>query len=150
MHLRAFFIGLLFAAGLGLSGMTLPAKVIGFLDLFGAWDPSLALVMVGAIAVYAVGFRLKLRREAPVFAQAFRVPTRRDIDPRLLGGATLFGAGWAIAGFCPGPGIVTAATGATASVVFVLAMIGGMLLWKAALAIYESRAVVDVAAQVAP
>ena len=138
MRLHAFGIGVLFALGLGLSGMTLPRKVIGFLDVFGAWDPSLALVMVGAIGVYATGMRLGLAEGRPRLAPAFRLPTRRDIDARLLAGAGLFGVGWGLAGFCPGPGLVTAATGARQSLVFLASMLVGMGLWKLVLAL-QSR-----------
>ncbi len=129
MHI--FAIGVLFALGLGVSGMTLPTKVIGFLDLAGDWDPSLAFVMIGAIGVYSAAFRFIVQRNKPVYGERFRVPTRRDITPRLVGGATVFGVGWGLAGICPGPGIVTAVTGATPSIVFMVGLLGGMLAWKA-------------------
>ncbi len=126
-------IGVLFALGLGLSGMTLPRKVIGFLDVFGAWDPALALVMAGAVGVYATGMRLGLAEGRPRFASAFRLPTRTDIDARLLGGAALFGVGWGIGGFCPGPALVTSASGAIEALVFLGAMVVGMGVWKGVL-----------------
>jgi uncharacterized membrane protein YedE/YeeE len=120
--------GALFGVGLAISGMTKPSKVVGFLDLFGAWDASLAFVMVGAIAVHAVAYRLVIGRAATLFDRRFHVPTRRDVDARLVLGAALFGAGWALAGYCPGPGLVTAASGSLAGIVFVVAMAIGMKL----------------------
>lgn len=120
--------GILFGAGLTLSRMIDPAKVVGFLDVFGAWDPTLAFVMAGALAVAAPGYALVRRRRGPLFAAAFQIPTRRDIEPRLLAGAGLFGLGWGLAGFCPGPALAALATGLAPVGLFVLAMIGGMLL----------------------
>lgn len=120
--------GLLFGAGLALSGMTQPSKVMAFLDFTGDWDPSLAFVMMGAIAVHAVLYRLVRRRSSPLFQTTFHVPTRRDVDPRLVAGAALFGLGWGLGGFCPGPGIVSAASLDPSALVFVAAMLGGMLL----------------------
>jgi uncharacterized protein len=125
-NLVAAGAGALFGVGLAVSGMTKPAKVVGFLDLFGAWDASLAFVMAGAIAVHLVAHRLLTRRSSPLFDTRFHLPTRKDIDPRLVLGAGIFGVGWALAGFCPGPGLVTAASGATAALVFVVGMIAGM------------------------
>ncbi|HVK82936.1 MAG TPA: YeeE/YedE family protein [Kofleriaceae bacterium] len=119
--------GVLFGAGLLLSGMTQPARVIGFLDPTGAWDPTLAFVMGGAIAVYAVAHRLILRRSgAPWFELRFHVPERRALDLQLVVGAALFGIGWGLAGMCPGPGIVAAAAGSMDALVFVVAMLVGM------------------------
>lgn len=118
--------GVLFAIGLGVAGMTKPSKVIGFLDLFGEWDASLAFVMLGAISVYFVAFRLITKRKAPLFDTRFFVPTRRDLDPRLLLGAAVFGVGWGLGGYCPGPGLVTAASGALPALVFVASMAVGM------------------------
>ena len=126
----SFGSGLLFAFGLGLSGMTQPAKVVGFLDFAGNWDPSLAFVMLGAIMVHMVLSRLILHRPAPFFATAFSVPTRNDIDPKLIGGAALFGAGWGLGGFCPGPALTSLATGSFTVLIFVGAMIAGMGLFK--------------------
>jgi uncharacterized membrane protein YedE/YeeE len=122
----AFAAGLLFAVGLGVSGMTKPSKVIGFLDLLGAWDASLAFVMGSAVAVHFVAQRMIARRSAPLFDTRFHLPTRKDIDGRLVLGAALFGVGWALAGFCPGPGLVTAASGAMPALVFVVGMTAGM------------------------
>ncbi len=126
----AFVSGLLFAIGLGLAGMTDPAKVIGFLDFFGTWDPSLAFVMVGGILSYAVAFRLITRRHAPVFGTQFSLPTRKDLTPQLIIGSALFGIGWGIAGLCPGPGLASLATGSASVLAFVVAMLGGMALYK--------------------
>jgi len=123
--------GALFAVGLAISGMTRPSKVTGFLDLTGAWDASLAFVMMGAIAVHFVAYRVIMRRPAPLFDAKFHVPTRKDIDPRLVLGATLFGVGWALGGFCPGPGLVSAAGGSLGAVVFVAGMTIGMFLEQA-------------------
>lgn len=118
--------GLLFGIGLPLSGMTRPSKVIGFLDVTGDWDPSLMGVMGGAIAVYAVVNLFVKRRAAPVLAEKFALPTRRDIDPRLVLGAAIFGAGWGLAGYCPGPGVTSLVTGSVPAAVFVAAMLGAM------------------------
>lgn len=122
----AFGAGALFGVGLAISGMTKPSKVVGFLDLFGAWDASLAFVMMGAIAVHLVAHRLIARRASPLFDTRFHLPTRKDIDVRLVLGAAIFGVGWALGGFCPGPGLVSAASGATAALVFVGGMTIGM------------------------
>jgi len=122
----SFFAGGLFALGLGVSGMTQPSKVVGFLDLFGAWDPSLLLVMVGAISVHFLLYRLIIRRSAPLFDTRFHLPTRSDLDATLVLGAAIFGVGWGLGGYCPGPGIVSAASGAWPALVFVLGMAGGM------------------------
>jgi uncharacterized membrane protein YedE/YeeE len=127
-RLAALFAGALFGAGLVISGMTDPAKVRAFLDLAGAWDPSLALVMAGAIGVHLVLSRLVLRRTAPLFAGAFDLPKRTDIDARLISGAAIFGVGWGLGGVCPGPAVVSLGTGSVAPVVFVLAMIAGTFL----------------------
>lgn len=125
--LAAVGSGALFGAGLVLSGMTRPEKVVGFLDIGGAWDPSLAFVMAGAIAVHALAYRWVRGQRAPLFAAKFNVPTRRDVDFKLLLGAALFGAGWGMGGYCPGPGIVSLASGGAGPVVFVAAMLLGML-----------------------
>jgi len=126
----SFGSGLLFAFGLGLSGMTQPAKVVGFLDFAGNWDPSLAFVMLGAIGVHTILSRFILHRPAPFFATTFSVPTRNDVDPKLIGGAALFGAGWGLGGFCPGPALTSVGTGSFTVLIFVGAMIAGMMLFK--------------------
>lgn len=126
----AFVVGFVFALGLGLGGMTQPARVLAFLDAAGAWDPSLAFVMFGAVAVYGVAFPFVVRRGRPVFAASFGVPTRRDLDGRLLAGAALFGVGWGLAGLCPGPALTTLASGEPRAALFVAAMLIGMLLQR--------------------
>jgi len=128
--LSEFLIGLLFGFGLIFSGMTDPGKVIGFLDLFGSWDPSLALVMGGAIAVGFLAFRLARDRTQNFLGGAMRLPTSRDIDRRLVVGSLVFGAGWGLAGFCPGPALVSLGAGQDKAVVFVVAMVLGMLAFE--------------------
>jgi len=118
--------GLVFGLGLIVSGMANPAKVLGFLDLTGAWDPSLAFVMAGAIAVAAFAFALAKRRTASVLGAAMKLPDSRDIDRRLVIGSVLFGIGWGGAGFCPGPGLVALGMGEIKALVFVGAMLAGM------------------------
>lgn len=128
-QLFALFSGLIFGFGLILSGMSDPAKVLNFLDLFGSWDPSLAFVMGGAILVSAPGFALVTRfRAEPLFAKSFHLPTRRDLDPRLLTGAAIFGIGWGLGGFCPGPALTALPIAAAGTLVFVPFMLGGMYL----------------------
>jgi uncharacterized membrane protein YedE/YeeE len=125
--LAALVCGLIFGAGLAVSGLVNPAKVLAFLDVAGRWDPSLALVMASALAVFGLGFPLVRRRAKPLLAETFQVPTRRDIDWRLGLGAALFGVGWGLAGFCPGPALTGLAFGLTGVYVFVAAMIAGSL-----------------------
>lgn len=125
-NLVAALAGAVFAVGLGVSGMTLPQKVIGFLDFAGDWDPALAFVMGGAVTVYGVLFQLARRRPRPVFAGRFRVPTRRDLTPKLVLGSVMFGAGWGLGGFCPGPALASIGTATSSVIVFVLAMLVGM------------------------
>jgi len=132
--LAAFFAGLTFGVGLIVSGMISPSKVIGFLDLAGHWDPSLGFVMGGALAVSAVGYAWAQRRGRTALGEeALSLPARTPVDRRLLGGAALFGIGWGIGGFCPGPGLVGLATLAPDAVVFVAAMLAGMVLANRAL-----------------
>lgn len=118
--------GALFGTGLLISGMTQPAKVIGFLDATRGWDPSLAFVMAGAAGVYAVLFRMIRRRMRPWLDLHFHLPTRRDLDMPLVLGAAIFGVGWGLGGLCPGPGIVAAASGSSSALAFVAAMLAGM------------------------
>jgi uncharacterized membrane protein YedE/YeeE len=122
----ALLAGVLFGAGLLISGMTRPQKVIGFLDLFGAWDASLLLVMIGAIGVHFAAYRLIRGRRSPLLASQFSLPTRHDIDLRLIAGAALFGVGWGLGGYCPGPAVTSIATSTTPVLVFVGAMLLGM------------------------
>jgi uncharacterized membrane protein YedE/YeeE len=125
--LAPLLCGLLFGIGLAVSGMVNPAKVLGFLDVTGKWDPSLLMVMAGGVIVFAIGFQWVKRRPGPLFAAKFEVPTRRDIDPKLVAGAALFGIGWGLAGFCPGPALTGLAFGLTKVYVFVAAMVAGSL-----------------------
>lgn len=124
-HLSAFGAGLLFGLGLWVSGMAVPAKVLGFLDVTGNWDPSLLVVMAGAVGVTLAAFRLVVKRTRPFFAEAFVLPTRKDIDVPLVAGAAIFGLGWGAAGYCPGPAI-TALSNLTPEIfAFVAAMLAG-------------------------
>ncbi len=123
--------GVLFGLGLILSGMTDPSKVIGFLDLAGSWDPSLALVMGGAIAVGLVAFQLARQRKRSLLGEPMQLPSGTRIDQRLVIGALLFGVGWGLAGYCPGPALASVATGASEPIIFVLAMFAGMVLVEA-------------------
>lgn len=129
--LVAFGAGLVFGAGLLISGMTQPAKVLGFLNLLGDWDPSLAFVMLGAIGVHFVAYRIVPRLGRPLFAERWGIPSRRDIDGRLLLGAALFGAGWGLGGYCPGPALTSAVTGASTTLLFTGAMLAGMWAYTA-------------------
>jgi uncharacterized membrane protein YedE/YeeE len=122
--------GLLFGLGLIVSGMADPAKVVGFLDLAGAWDPSLAFVMAGAIAVGLIAFAIAGKRAVSFLGADMKLPTARHIDRRLVGGSLLFGIGWGVAGFCPGPGLVALGMGEAKAAVFVAAMLAGMALFE--------------------
>lgn len=129
-QLTALGAGMVFALGLGIGGMTRPAKVMGFLDFLGDWDPSLAFVMVGAIGVNTlVWWTLVRGRAKPFFADGFHFPTRTEIDWRLVAGATLFGVGWGLAGYCPGPGVASLIVGGRSVLLFVGAMLAGMWLF---------------------
>jgi uncharacterized protein len=131
MHrLSEFIVGLLFGLGLLLSGMTDPSKVQGFLDLAGTWDPSLAFVMGGGILVGFVAFTVAKKRTTNVLGGALHLPTATRIDKRLVLGGLLFGAGWGLAGFCPGPALVSMAAGQDKAMVFVLAMVLGMGIYE--------------------
>jgi len=123
--LAALGSGALFGAGLAISGMTNRFVVLGFLDVFGAFDPTLVFVMAGAVAVTAIAFRFVLRMPAPALGGAFRLPSRDVVDPRLLAGAAIFGIGWGLAGFCPGPVLVGTAAGLHDAWIFVPAMLVG-------------------------
>lgn len=118
--------GLVFGLGLIVSGMTNPAVVLGFLDLAGRWNPSLGLVMVGGIAIGSIAFAAAKKRTTSLLGQAMKLPTARQIDLRLIGGSMLFGMGWGIAGFCPGPGLVAMGMGEVKALAFVVAMLVGM------------------------
>jgi uncharacterized membrane protein YedE/YeeE len=128
----AFICGLLFAAGLGISGMTKPERVQGFLDVFGNWDPSLVFTMGGAVIMYALLYQLSRTLTKPMFAETFSVPTRRDLDIRLLSGSAMFGFGWGLSGYCPAPALVAAGGGVAPVFVFVGSMLAGMWLLSVA------------------
>jgi uncharacterized membrane protein YedE/YeeE len=129
-RIAEFLVGLLFGLGLMLSGMTDPGKVLGFLDLLGTWDPSLALVMGGAIMVGFFAFTVAKKRTSTFWGGAMCLPTHTDMDKKLVIGSLLFGAGWGLAGFCPGPALVSMADGQPKALVFVLAMLVGMLCFE--------------------
>lgn len=133
--LTALLAGLLFGLGLVISGMANPAKVLGFLDLFGRWDPSLALVMVGAIAAAFLPMQWVQRSGHTLRGEPVTLPGTRQIDPRLITGSLIFGAGWGVAGFCPGPALVALGAGMPQALLFVLAMLGGMVLFT----LYDRR-----------
>lgn len=127
MHaLSAFAVGLIFGVGLIISGMTDPSKIIGFLNLAGPWDPSLALVMGGAVGVGFIAFRFARQRTAAFLGGAMHLPTARQIDRRLVLGSLAFGVGWGLAGYCPGPAVVSLGMGQEKAFVFVVAMVAGM------------------------
>ena len=130
LGLTSLLAGLVFGLGLIVSGMANPAKILGFLDLAGAWDPSLAFVMIGAIAVGAVAFLVARDRTLSFIGAEMKLPTTRHIDHRLLLGSMLFGIGWGVAGFCPGPGLVALGMGEIKALVFVVAMLAGMGLFE--------------------
>jgi uncharacterized membrane protein YedE/YeeE len=130
LGLTSFLAGLVFGLGLIVSGMANPAKVLGFLDLAGRWDPSLAFVMVGAIAVSAIAFAVARQRTVSLLGAAMKLPTARQIDRRLLLGSALFGVGWGLAGICPGPGLVLVGMGEVKGLIFVAAMLVGMGLFE--------------------
>ncbi|MEK9644729.1 MAG: DUF6691 family protein [Alphaproteobacteria bacterium] len=124
--LVCFLIGGLFGAGLAVSGMMNPAKVIGFLDLAADWDPTLAVVMAAALAISAAGYAVRKGRARPVLADTFQVPPAGIVDARLIAGGALFGLGWGIAGFCPGPAIAALSTGRWDVAIFVVSMVAGV------------------------
>jgi uncharacterized membrane protein YedE/YeeE len=127
--LSAFLVGVIFGTGIAVSGMMNPAKVLNFFDVAGTWDPSLAFVMGGALVTTALGYRVVLRRDAPLIEARFQLPTARVIDARLIGGSAMFGIGWGIAGFCPGAAVPALGTGRWEVALFVAALLAG--LWTA-------------------
>lgn len=129
-HVASLLVGLLFGAGLAVSGMINPAKVLNFLDIAGDWDPTLAFVMAGAIAVALPATMMVRRRARPLLADSFDLPTRRKLDLPLIGGAAMFGLGWGLAGFCPGPGLSALSTGMWQAGLFVVAMFAGMAIFR--------------------
>lgn len=127
----SLLVGFLFAIGLGVSGMTQPEKVVSFLDVFEDWDPSLIFVMGGALLVHTILYRLITKRKTPLFAEKFQIPTRRDINLRLVLGAMLFGLGWGLAGYCPAPAITSLGALTLSPIVFVVSMLVGMMMFLA-------------------
>jgi hypothetical protein len=128
--LAAFAVGFIFAIGLGISGMVQPQKVVGFLDLFGQWDPSLIFVMIGGIVVHFVTYKIIRRRKSPLFSTNWHVPTKKDITPALVTGSLLFGIGWGLAGYCPGPALTSLASFEMKPLIFVISMLVGMFLFR--------------------
>lgn len=129
--LMGYIAGLLFGLGLGISGMTDPARVLGFLDLFGAWDPTLMFVLGGAVVTNFIGYRLVFKRSNPIYGEVFQLPTRQDLDVRLIGGSALFGIGWGLSGYCPGPAFASIAGLSVPLAAMLLAMVAGWFLAKA-------------------
>ncbi len=126
----SFISGIIFALGLGISGMTQPQKIVGFLDIFGDWDPALAFVMVGAIAVHSVAYLTLKPEKGPALKESYSIPDKSRITKSLVIGSLLFGIGWGLSGFCPGPGVVSLFSGNAASVNFVVSMIIGMFIYR--------------------
>jgi len=150
LSISSFIAGALFSVGLAVSGMTMPTKVVGFLNFFGAWDPSLMGVMGGGILVAFVVFRRLRGWEHPLFASAFDIPDRSDITPSLITGSAMFGVGWGLMGYCPGPAVTSVVTGKPDVLLFVVAMVAGMLLhrvvsplWSADRAVLRAEQSVD-------
>jgi uncharacterized membrane protein YedE/YeeE len=138
--LTSYLIGLIFGVGISISGMANPAKVLNFFDVAGTWDPSLAFVMGGALVVTFMGYRYILKRPAPFLSPGFQLPTRRDLDLPLIGGSAVFGVGWGIAGFCPGGALPALGTGRTDVLVFVAALLSGIIAAKLLQAAITNRA----------
>ena len=138
--LTSYLIGLIFGVGISISGMANPAKVLNFFDVAGTWDPSLAFVMGGALVVTFIGYRYILKRSAPFLSARFQLPTRRDLDLPLIGGSAVFGVGWGIAGFCPCGALPALGTGRTDVLVFVAALLGGIIAGKLLQAKLTNRA----------
>lgn len=145
-NISALIAGLLFAFGLVLSGMTQPAKVVGFLDFAGDWDPTLVFVMGGGVLTYMIAFRLIRRRQTPAFANAFSVPQNTTVDAKLIGGAALFGVGWGLGGLCPGPAFVGLAGGSSEVATFAVFMVGGFLLKR----VWDERKSANLPSQPVP
>jgi uncharacterized protein len=143
MAIASFVCGLIFGFGLLISGMTQPTKVLGFLDIFGRWDPTLAFVMAAALVVSGIGFALVQHQRRPVLAAQYLWPTRTDIDQRLVVGSVLFGIGWGLVGLCPGPALVNLPSLMPSVMVFVLAMAAGMIIKD----LWEGWALASIAAE---
>ena len=128
----ALISGLLFGGGLSLGGMTQTSRIVGVLDIAGPWDPTLVIVLLAAVGSYHVVYRLAVPRGTPLFAAKFEIPTRTDVNPRLISGAALFGVGWALSGYCPGPAVASLASGQVQTIVVVLAIAAGMAMYDLA------------------
>lgn len=128
--LIALVVGILFAFGLGLSGMTQPEKVIGFLDVFGNWDPSLMFVMMGAIGVHFVVYKVIQNKKAPLLSVKWHIPNKKEVTSSLLVGSFLFGVGWGLAGYCPGPAVVSTMSLSSGVLIFVMSMLAGMFIFQ--------------------
>ena len=137
-NLAAMLAGLIFSLGLVFSGMTLPQKIIGFLDVFGKWDPTLCFVMIGAISVHFILYRIIMRRSHPVLSTRWHLPHTKKITPRLVVGAASFGIGWGLAGYCPGPAITSLVSLQKGPFIFVFGMIFGMWMWDKLSRLYNS------------
>ena len=136
----AFLGGAVFGLGLAIAGMTQPAKIVGFFDFFGSWDPSLAFVMIGATLVYTPVYRWAVRTwQRPVWAPAFSLPTRRDIDWRLITGSAVFGVGWGLGGYCPGPAFTSLGARSDQALIFGASMLVGVALYQMLMRVRESR-----------
>lgn len=141
VKLGAFLGGMVFGIGLAIAGMTQPAKIVGFFDFFGSWDPSLAFVMLGALVVYTPVYRWAVRTwQRPVWAPAFSLPTRHDIDARLLVGSAIFGVGWGLGGYCPGPAFTSLGARSHEALVFGVSMLVGVGLYQLFMRLREGRA----------
>lgn len=128
--ITALIVGFLFAIGLGISGMTQTQKIIGFLDIFGKWDPTIVFVMSGAVIVHFITYKFIRKRKSPVLSPQWHVPNKRELTPSLIIGATVFGFGWGLGGFCPGPALTSVASFELKPILFVLSMIVGMILFR--------------------
>ncbi len=128
--LTALFVGFIFSIGLGISGMTQPQKIIGFLDFSGNWDPSLIFVMIGAISFHSLAYKFIRKQKFPLFSKQWCVPEQKEITPALIIGSILFGIGWGLAGYCPGPALTSLATLEIKPFLFVLSMLTGMILFR--------------------
>lgn len=138
-NILTFFVGIVFGTGIAMSGMANPAKVINFFDIAGTWDPSLAFVMGGAVVVAFIGYRLVFRRETPVYEPTFDIPQKTQLDLRLIAGSAIFGVGWGIAGFCPGGALPALGTLKAEVILFVVALIAGILATRLGLKWSEHR-----------
>lgn len=139
-YIACYLCGLLFGTGILISGMANPAKVLNFFDIFGTWDPSLVFVMGGALATTIIGYRIVWKRQAPFLSSGFNIPEKKAIDLQLIGGAGLFGIGWGIAGYCPGAALPVLGTATPEGVIFVAALIAGIIFAKVFLRIWGNGA----------